>query len=732
MSECSFGDRARDLPSSADLVALERERGRADHFQAIDTVVCGLMIRALRGERVARLARTERGDQLEIAGVPEELRSAMRDALQLETQRSRGAWFLPETVPISLRSLVFPAIFREAPRYAHTLAAEERGKVALSGNADAMVIWSVLQSFSDVLLAPVFLRGDKSGLLTRDEFGERWRETTSALSSMGLSLEAPLTPFAWGGGWATFNSEAQLAAKAQLLEAINQQLSVDVVRRYRATVVTALVRQYYAKAKNGRAKRRQVISKDHARGLAGFFCGDWLAFLDYLGEMPHEEEHVATALPEPKLIVTGKDRAGEIAERKGLPVEEVERILGAYWNESGGSSPVMERSGTLAEYWRAFDEIHTMQATGMRPLWGLVEESGWGNLEPATHTPYQQELFRELLSRHLVEQIERLWGTTVLAKWPDRVVSEPFPHAVMAETFGPALKFWHGCALTAWFVCEGPRSRTDIPGLADYLRRELVLLEDTGFPVHPQLFADLNAVKLGPEEPIYARNDRVGVGHGISVALQMSDGTRRQGFELLRDVITHHRRWWASQHLERYVRARWETELRAASQQYHLMTEEKGRPPTLKQYAKHAVEPARHWFAGDISLLYAALGQKLVATISRELRMPVNRVTFATAVFDELGGQPFTRQIVVATREDGVQQAAEQDRHHRLRRLAGESLAFVQLSEALGRPPTLKEFGAKFENMGQVLAPEIGAAWTTYTSAIARAAARLGVSSIAT
>jgi hypothetical protein len=438
------------------------------------------------------------------------------------------------------------------------------------------------------------------------------------------------------------------------------------------------------------------------------------------------------SMPEPKLIVTGKDRAAEIAARKGVPVEEVERILEAYWKDSAGTSPVVERTTLLTEYWRAFDEIHVRQASGMRPLWGLVEESGWGSLEPSSDSPYQQELFRELLAPGLVSHIERLWGTSVLAKWPDRVVSEPFPHAVMAQTFGPALKFWHGCALTAWFVCEGPTSRTDVPGLADYLRREILQLEDMGSPVHPELFAELNAVRLGPEEQICAKDDRVDVGHGLSVSIQMSRGSKRRGFELLRDVITRHRRWWASQYLEQYLRALWETELKGAARQYHLMTEEKGRPPTLKQYAKHAVEPARHWFAGDISLLYAALGQKLSGTIGRAVRMPANRIAFANAVFDELGGRPFTRQVVVAKREDGVQQAAEQDQHHRLRRLAGESLAFVQLSEALGRTPTLKEFGSKFDYMGQVLASDGDAAWGIYTSAIARAEARLGVASGAT
>jgi hypothetical protein len=721
MSERSFGDLLRELGSTAEIVDAEREGGRSNRFELIDTVVAGLIIRAFGGERVVCLTRTERGDCLEIVGVPQDLVLAMRDAIQLEAQRARGAWFLPETVPIKIQALVFPTIFRASPRYAHTLAADEKGKVSLTGSADAMLAWSVLQSFADLLLGPISLRVRESGLLTRDGFGERWEGATASLSSLGLALERELEPLSWGGGWATFGCEAQLEVKAKLLRAVGEQLSVDVVRRYRASAVGALVRQYYAKAKKGRAKRRQVITKEHARTLAAYFGGDWLAFVEYLGEEPHEEEHIATALPEPKLIVTGKDRAAEIAAKRGVPVDEVERILGAYWKDSAGASPVVERAATLAEYWQHFDQIHGRQSRGMRPLWGLVEESGWSSLESSSETPYQQGLFRDLLPRELVARIERLWGTTVLGKWPDCVVTEPFPHAVMTETFGPGLKFWHGCALTAWFVCEGPRSRTDIPGLATYFRRELVELEDMGVPVHPQFFADLSGVPLGPEEPIYSQNDRVDVGHGLSMTIKMSTGVRRSGFELLRDVITHHRRWWASQNLERYLRALWETELKAAARQFHLMTEEKGKPPTLKQYAKHAIDPARHWFAGDVSLLFASLGQKLAANIRRETHMPADRSAFVNAVFEALGGRPFNRQVVVESREAGEEQAAEQTRHHQLRRLAGDSLTFLQLWEALGRQPTPKEFGSRFDYPGAVLAGDIGEAWAIYVTAISKA-----------
>jgi hypothetical protein len=78
---------------------------------------------------------------------------------------------------------------------------------------------------------------------------------------------------------------------------------------------------------------------------------------------------------------------------------------------------------------------------------------------------------------------------------PARIVTEPFPHVRLADAFGPALRFWHGCALTAWFLCEGPSSRTDMAGLKDYHRRDLAELEDLGTPVDRDTFAELVAAE---------------------------------------------------------------------------------------------------------------------------------------------------------------------------------------------------------------------------------------------
>jgi hypothetical protein len=193
----------------------------------------------------------------------------------------------------------------------------------------------------------------------------------------------------------------------------------------------------------------------------------------------------------------------------------------------------------------------------------------------------------------------------------------------------------------------------------------------------------------------------------LSINVRTSSGSRRDGFVALRDVITRHRRWWTQNVFDQYLRARWEILLRATGRQFHLITEEKGKPPTLKQFAKHAIPPTQSWFGGDVRLLYAALGQKLTTPVEARRCMPSDTIRFASSVFENLGG----------TSVDQTDRSG-QERNHKLRRLASESLSYVQLLEALGRPPTLKEFGSKFDWMAPALATNIDDAWLLFARAI--------------
>jgi hypothetical protein len=258
-------------------------------------------------------------------GVPDELRSVMAEAFQLEAQQARGAWFLPETASIDAAMVTYAFSLRHHGRYAHTLAAQERAKLPLSGNPDAMVVWAVLQPLFEHLLAPVRLRVDEGGMLERAEFVERWSAYERALADLRLDVAAALAPFRWGGGWSRHDAERQVTAKMALLTTLGATVDVEVLRRHRARATRALVTQYYAKAKKGRAKRRQVLTKELARSLAAFFGGDWLAFVRYLGDHARAKELSFLVGVEVALRLAGA-RAGEPAARQRVRFAKSERV----------------------------------------------------------------------------------------------------------------------------------------------------------------------------------------------------------------------------------------------------------------------------------------------------------------------------------------------------------------------------------------------------------------------
>jgi hypothetical protein len=281
---------------------------------------------------------------------------------------------------------------------------------------------------------------------------------------------------------------------------------------------------------------------------------------------------------------------------------------------------------------------------------------------------------------------------------PAQMVTESFPHVAMAEAFGPALRFWHGCALTAWFLCEGPYSRTDMSGLEEYHRRELQELERLGVPVDRRLFADLMKAegRLGPEQPAHEETIEFETEPGITMQTSFTTGTRREGFEILRDVITEHRRSWVGKHLRDYLSRRTEGDIRAAAEAFHKMTHDRsGKTPTVKQFAKAAQTSANRWFGGDISALYRAFGEKSSVSPERSKAIPEDVHSFVLRVYVALGGQvePFKR--FHSSPEESGESTARIRTSSDASDIAKLSLDYLQLEEILDRPPILKELGAK-------------------------------------
>lgn len=721
------------------MVALERDAGKAGAFADLDDLLGEVLVRALSGARIASVQRDRRADAVSIDGLDQAREHMLTERFLLTNQHARGAWFVPEQASLKVGLLSLPATFAAQPRFASGLVWDERARVDLTQSAPGIFIWSVLEPFFQQLYTPLELRGRLVGTKSREEQLAAWTSVDELVSALEMDLSDELAVMRYGGGWGRLWSAEQLEAKQRLLAALADRAAPGLASLYRAHRIRPLVARYYEKAKDGRALRKQVLTRALERTLSGFFGGDWLSFLDYLGEQPHPDEQIAVAIPETKLFVGGTKTAAAIAAEKGLPAAEVERMLASYWDTGGerpadATSPVEERVRVLSTYWRVFDEIHARQASGMRSLWGLVEGAGGIHIGWEGPDWYHPRLYRELLPANLIEDIERLWGSIMLPRWPDRIVSEISPHALMMQTFGAALKFWHGCALTVWFLTEGPASRTNMAGLPRYQQDAIAEMQRLGCPIDPALFAELTEAEaqLGPSQPIKDESSAMEVAPGISIEISTSSGSRRPGFARLRDVITRHRRAWALQYLDSYLHARWEMEFREAARLHAQAIAERGKPPTAKQFARHAAVPTNHWLGGDIAALYAAVGEKSPIHSRRVTLMPPDRRGFALLMFERLGGRPFEPQPLLARRDELAAQAAEQDKQAKLGWLAAESLRLIQLEEAIGRPPELKEFGApSFEYRSTVLADDPLEAWQHYVTAARGALAEYRTTSAA-
>lgn len=679
--ETSFGRSLLTASSANELLELERAAGRSSPLQDVDAIVERLVSAAF--QHTARTVTTfERGKdvfvRLESLSATE--RGVVERQLAVSSLNQRGAWFLPEEVTLRTGLVNLPSYFRSAPRYAHNMAADDRLRTALTQNADAVLVWAILEPLFEILLRPLDLFGVRGLATIPDTRTTTFDESVAFLTWAGLASENVVGPLRADPPQFGLRANDVLERKLAFLSAIHANLTRGIGQLFRAHLVKVLASQYYAKAKkDGRAKRKQVVTKALTNEFVAAFLGDWPAFVAYLGEELHPDERIVTSLPEPTLQVTSRSRVAQVAAERGIPVEEVERMAASLWGTGNQESPIHERVQALNGFWQAFDTAHAAQESGMKSLWGLVDETSAHQFVREEVGPYEAHKYLEHLPQALCNDVDRLWGTTLLNKYPERVVSEPFPHSRMAEVFGPALKFWNGCALTTWFFCEGPSSRTDLKGLQHYQRDELAQLEALGCPVHPQLFEELIAAerKLGPEEPI--EHDSIDVGTSFKITMSMG-GSRRRGFAILRDIVTRYRRWWAEHYLASYIEQAWRTPLRDVTQRMTLETTERGKPPTLKQFAKHAVPVAAAWFGGDMGMLYAAMGQKASFTVERRRLMPTDVGNFIRHVLQGLG--PRIARLSTSLEAQRIPEY-----------LAVQAPYYVQLFEALNRVPTSKDLG---------------------------------------
>jgi len=708
----SYGARfaTADPEQRAELHLVE---GKREEFAAYDEVLGRLLERTIRGEEVIDLQFAKRRTETEVATlrVDERERGVLAAVLAPEAQQARGVWYLPESHKALVGLIEYGHWAEVEPRFSISAADAHRASLALD-TVDAIVTWAALEPVLEALYLPIKLRsGYWLGDRRPDQMEKDWAAVRHTYSLLGIA-EGSLELFVDGRRWAGLSIDEVVDARRQLMDAW-RSAPEDVGARAVALLVDPLVERYYKKAKNGRAERTKVLNKGLERSLTAVFGGDWLAFLDYVGEQPHPAEKISTSVEPTTLVVSGEqERREKAAAATGVPVEEIDAILSAYWGDAEGS-PVERRADVMRRWWREFDEAHAVQSPGDPSMWGLIGDRHEDVMQSVEDGRFTRQAYQQL-SNPLIEEIEQLWGTVVLPRWPEVLVSEPFPHAALAEAFGPGASLWHEIALTCWFICEGPYSRTSVGGMPNYYAEQIKALEQLGCPIDFDMFGELRAAeaKLTDRPPDPDDTRETDLGNGLTMSVTMTVGPpKKDGFERLRDVVTRYRRAWAERYLESYLKARWEQDLRGTGDTYHRHVADKGRPPTRKQFAKLAARGANLWFGGDLAALSSALKIPAPDPQERQRLLPSDRAAFVEEVRKALGGQRWEESADDLDRK-------ERERLMRLSDLAERSPDVVQMWEAMGEPPPLKGNGWARYRLEAAFGPDLEAGWTTYVRVI--------------
>jgi hypothetical protein len=694
--------------TAADLLHAEEVVGQRATFERLDVMLANLLRQAARRGPVVIADWGQRATAtIRLDGLSSEDRAFLEMDFRLEVQESRGAWFLPKDATVKFGWANYPATEATGARFPINATREQSAKVSFHGQPDALAAWSLVAPMFTDLLAPLDTRTATGKPPTLEQAQAQWVGIANMYADLGLDVAALIASVSSGSRWVALTGGEQRALLADLAAAVLSQATDETARRWRARQVQQLLTAFNRKAKKNTPLARQVLTKQLQTLLSGLFAGDWMAFLAYLGETPNEAEEVLTALPTPKLFVGASGQTGRVAEAQGLPVDEVERMLTAYLGETAGASPVDERTAVMREIWSIFDSLHSRQQPGMPSLWGLFDD---GETIMRQDNAPDPSAARTAIPARLDNEVKRLWDGATLPRWPERIVSEFHPYKRMAKAFGPALNLWNGVSLTCWYVCEGPMSRTDLPSLAEYHRRDLDALAEMGCPVPPDLFTELAAAEaqLGPVQQLTSgRESRIG---DISISVQIGAGTRRDGYEILRDLVTTYRQAWAQRYLDDYLRVRWDSELRTVATEFHRRLAARGKPPTVKQFASFAAESANNWFGGDLAAVFASLGETSPIRTDR-----IDLLDHEPSVF--VANMAETLIAAWNLPPDDPEVYSEwTTKYWELRRLASDALKYLQLHEALGRAPEPKEFGAEKYRWEYFGGQET--AWASYTAAV--------------
>lgn len=685
------GERLR-ATTGVDAFLEEEERlGLADRFQQVDAILDQAVAAALGGQRILDIAVRRSGPSLlKLATLSREQRTWLNATFSKAAHESRGSWYLPDVIKVNAGAFVLVEALLAQPRFAASAIAGQSAK-GDPQSGEAVFIWAALDPLFETLAVPLNLRSLKAGAMKRAERTRVWSTFDSLAGSLRLDDEA-IQVFRSNDNWKNVSPREHEERRIRLGEALRGHAGQDLGRGYRAHLLHTLIERYYAKAKKGHPTKTQAVTRAYERALTALFGGDWLAFLEYLGEEPPESDKVITALPNPKLLL------GDEAE-----------------------SPIREREQALRHLWEALDDLHARQEPTMLPPSRYPLAEDWGDdsaedddsdldfswesrsfLDELRDVTLASEQLRAgstavRLPTEVVHEVEDLWRTKTIERYPQAIVTDLQPWTEVQLTLGPALAFWQGLLFSLWSNFEEDYDDRAVGALGAQFRQERRQLAALGFPIDDSLFERLIELEdsLPPPQEVVLSEGPPHAVMGIELRVVMTSGRRRPGFAAMRDLVTKYRRAWADEHLDAYLARLWQDALRGVADGINRHRAAKRKEPTARQLSGIAAEAANRWCGGQVGLLCAAIGEQDTLHQAYTPRVPPDRRAFLLRLFTILGGELIPK--IDYARDDAETQREKQrdaDRQRGTGELTIGALRVLQLEEALGTTPTLKQYGA--------------------------------------
>ena len=284
--------------STEEWLRVEQDRGVAARHTDTDDLLGRIAGDSVHGRAVV----TVTAGRLDVpaarlAGLAAGARRLLEKRFALANQQARGAWYVPDAVKVQAGLPNLAAALASDGLYALVTTGEDTLTVPATGAADHVFLWSALLPFVSRLVAPVPLRSGLPGAPKVGEEAAAWADTDAYYAAVDLDGGPAYALMRHGGGWGRLGREEQHATRQALLAHLAPQVDAALAARHRAHVTDELVTAFYGKAKKETPLARKVLNKRMQPVVSGYFGGDWLAFLDYLGEEPNPGRRCSPSCP---------------------------------------------------------------------------------------------------------------------------------------------------------------------------------------------------------------------------------------------------------------------------------------------------------------------------------------------------------------------------------------------------------------------------------------------------